>query len=320
MSFDLSRRRMLGALCVTLGLAGLALPASAPASASDYPNKPVTMIVPYGAGGSTDTMGRVFAKALGEALGQPVVVVNRKGGGGSVGASFLKNSAPDGYTILLGGIDEITAWNAIASQVDFTADDFRYLGAVANYQNALVAPEGQPFSTLAEFVDYAKANPGTPVVAQGGMSAKFLDRLASAEGLELRAINANSGAEAMQLLIAGNALMSYSGGIHANYAGQIKVLASLNDTRLSGYPDKPTFKEAGYDLAMPSMIGVMAPAALPDDIAATLEAAVTKAAADKDFLTVVEDRLKSKVELVSGADMKVLISMMAEKLRPLATD
>lgn len=316
MSIHFSRRGLLGALCATFGLAGLALPAAA----ADYPAKPVTMIVPYGAGGSTDTMGRVFAKALGDALGQPVVVVNRKGGGGSVGASFLKNAAPDGYTILLGGIDEITAWNAIASQVDFTADDFRYLGAVANYQNALVAPKGQPFATLAEFVDYAKANPGAPVVAQGGMSAKFLDRLAEAEGLKLREVNANSGAEAMQLLIAGNAVMSYSGGIHANYSGQIEVLASLNDTRLSGYPDKPTFKEAGYGLAMPSMIGVMAPAALPDDIAATLEVAVQAAAADKDFLTVVEDRLKSKVQLVSGDDMKTSIKEMAEKLRPLAAN
>jgi tripartite-type tricarboxylate transporter receptor subunit TctC len=316
MSIYLSRRGLIGALCVTFGLAGLAQPATA----ADFPAKPVTMIVPYGAGGSTDTMGRVFAKALGDTLGQPVVVVNRKGGGGSVGASFLKNSAPDGYTILLGGIDEITAWNAIASPVDFTDRDFRYLGAVANYQNALVAPKGQPFSTLAEFVDYAKSNPGTPVVTQGGMSAKFLDRLAEAEGLELRAVNANSGAEAMQLLIAGNAVMSYSGGIHANYSDQIEVLASLNETRLSGYPDKPTFKEAGYGLAMPSMIGVMAPAALPDDVAAILEKAVQEAAADKDFLTVVEDRLKSKVAFVSGKDMEASIGEMTAKLRPLTAN
>ncbi len=313
---DTTRRRALACLVAGLGLASFA----APAFASDYPNKPVTMIIPYGAGGSTDTMGRIFANALGNELGQPVVVVNRKGGGGSVGASFLKNAPADGYTFLLGGIDEITAWNPVATEVDFTVEDFQFIGAVANYQNALVAHTDQPFSDLAEFVEFAKANPGTPVVSQGGMSAKMIDKVAEAEGLDLRVVNANSGSEAMQLLIAGNADMSYSGGIHANYEGQIKVLASLSETRLSGYPDKPTLKELGYGLAMPSIVGAMAPAGLPDDVAATLEAAIQAAAGDADFVTIVEERLKSKVEILSGAEVAAQIADMAVKLRPLASE
>lgn len=314
--FDfLSRRSAVAMMAATIGLAGMA----SPSLAADYPSKPVTMIIPYGAGGGTDTMGRVFANALGNELGQPVVVVNRKGGGGSVGASFLKNSAPDGHTILMGGVDEIAAWNTIASDVDFAAGDFRFLGAVANYQNAFVAPADQPFTTFAEFVDHAKTNPGLPVVSQGGMSATFLDIVAEKEGLDLRVVNANSGSEAMQLLIAGNAVMSYSGGIHANYADQIKVLASLNDTRLSAYPDAPTFKESGYGLNMPSLIGVMAPAAISDDVAATLEAALQAATQDADFLTIVEERLKSKVEVVSGDDVTAAISEMAEKYQDVAS-
>jgi tripartite-type tricarboxylate transporter receptor subunit TctC len=314
--FDfLSRRSAVAMMAATIGLAGMA----SPSLAADYPSKPVTMIIPYGAGGGTDTMGRVFANALGNELGQPVVVVNRKGGGGSVGASFLKNSAPDGHTILMGGVDEIAAWNTIASDVDLAAGDFRFLGAVANYQNAFVAPADQPFTTFAEFVDHAKTNPGLPVVSQGGMSATFLDIVAEKEGLDLRVVNANSGSEAMQLLIAGNAVMSYSGGIHANYADQIKVLASLNDTRLSAYPDAPTFKESGYGLNMPSLIGVMAPAAISDDVAATLEAALQAATQDADFLTIVEERLKSKVEVVSGDDVTAAISEMAEKYQDVAS-
>ena len=310
-----NRRAALGLIA---GAVGMAI-APVSAIASDFPSKPVTMIIPYGAGGGTDTMGRVFADALGNELGQPVVVVNRKGGGGSVGASFLKNSAPDGYTILLGGVDEIAAWNTIASEVDFAASDFRFLGAVANYQNAFVAPTDQPFSTFSEFVEHSKANPGLPVVSQGGMSATFLDIVAEKEGLDLRIVNANSGSEAMQLLIAGNAVMSYSGGIHANYPDQIGVLASLNETRLSAYPDAPTYKEAGYGLAMPSLIGVMAPAAIPDDVAAKLEEAIQKASQDRDFLTIVEERLKSKVEVLSGEDVQALIVEMAEKYKDVAS-
>jgi len=315
-SFNPLRRVLVAGAVATLGLSTL----TSPVAAAEYPSKPITMLIPYGAGGSTDTMGRVFAKALGDVLGQPVVVVNRKGGGGSVGASFLKNSAPDGYTVLLGGVDEITAWNPIANEVDFSAKDFRFIGAVANYQNALVAPTGQPFSTLPEFVEFAKANPGTAVVTQGGMSAKFIDRMAKREGLELRAVNANSGSEAMQLLLAGNALMSYSGGIHANYAEQIGVLASLNETRLSGYTDKPTFKEAGYDLAMPSLIGMIAPSNLPDEIATKLVDALRAAAEDADFLTIVEERLKSKVEVLSGDEVRAVVQDMGTKLAPLAAE
>jgi tripartite-type tricarboxylate transporter receptor subunit TctC len=309
------RRSALAMIAAVAGLATTAMPSMA----ADFPTKPVTLIIPYGAGGGTDTMGRVFAKALGNELGQPVVVVNRKGGGGSVGASFLKNAAPDGYTILMGGVDEITAWNTVASEVDFAASDFRFVGAVANYQNAFVAPEGQPFSTFSEFVDHAKANPGTPVVSQGGMSATLLDIVAEKEGLDLRIVNANSGSEAMQLLIAGNAVMSYSGGIHANYDGQIRVLASLNETRLSGYPDAPTFKESGYGLAMPSLVGVMAPATVPDDIAGKLESALQTAAQDADFLTIVEERLKSKVEVLSADEVAAVIADMAVKYKDIAS-
>ena len=312
---SLNRRSALGIITAFAGLTCT----MTPAAAAEFPTKAVTMIIPYGAGGSTDTMGRVFANALGNELGQPVVVVNRKGGGGSVGASFLKNSAPDGYTILMGGVDEITAWNAIASEVDFSASDFRFIGAVANYQNAFVAPAGQPFSTFGEFVEHAKANPGLPVVSQGGMSATFLDIVAEKEALDLRVVNANSGSEAMQLLIAGNAVMSYSGGSHANYADQIQVLASLNDTRLSGYPDALTFKESGYGLNMPSLVGVMAPSGVSDEVAAALENALLAAAQDTDFLTIVEERLKSKVQVLSGAEVQAAIDDMAFKYKDIAS-
>jgi tripartite-type tricarboxylate transporter receptor subunit TctC len=314
--FSYMRRVLVAAVAVTLGLVGV----GDRAAAEDFPSKPVTMIIPYGAGGSTDIMGRVFAQALGDALGQPVVVVNRKGAGGAVGASFLKSADPDGYTILLGGIDDIAAWMPSATQVDFTAQDFRFIGAVANYQNALVAPLDQPFSSLAEFVEYAKANPGAAVVAQGGLDAKFIERMAKVEGLDLRTVRADGGAEAMQLLLAGNAVLSYSGGAHATYEQQIGVLASLNETRLSGAPDKPTFKEAGYGLAMPSLIGIMAPAGVSDDVAAIIEQAVVKAAGNEDFRVIVEDRLKSKVEVLSGAEAAAVIAEMAVALAPLAAE
>jgi len=288
------------------------------ASAEEYPSKAVTMIIPYGAGGSTDTMGRIFAKALSKELGQPVVVINRKGGGGAIGASFLKNAEPDGYTILFGGVDEIAAWAPLASEVDFTTEDFRFIGAVANYQNALVAPDSQPFKSLDEFIVFAKKNPGLAVVSQGGMSGKFISNLAKKEGLKLRMVNANSGSEAMQLLLANNAILSYSGGVHTGYSGTVNVLASLNGTRLVANPKVKTYKEYGYDLVMPSLIGLMAPVQVIDPIAKTLENALMAATKDESFVTIVEERLKSKVEPLSSKAVTSAIKEMSVSLKPIA--
>ncbi|THB79216.1 MAG: tripartite tricarboxylate transporter substrate binding protein, partial [Desulfobacteraceae bacterium] len=128
-------------------------------TADSFPTKPLTMIIPYKAGGSTDTMGRVLAKALRKELGQPIVVVNRTGGGGTVGATFLKNAAPDGYTFFMGA-SEIPVWNPLVQDVEFSIKDFRYLAAIAQYQNALITLKEKTYKTLPELIEYSKKNPG----------------------------------------------------------------------------------------------------------------------------------------------------------------
>lgn len=283
--------------------------------AADFPTKPVTLIVPYGAGGSTDTMGRVFAKALKKELGQPVVVVNRKGGGGAVGASFLKTAKADGYTILLGGVDEIVVWIANTKEVNFSKDDFRYLGGIANYQNAFVTANSQPFKSFKGFVEFAKKNPGTAVVSQGGMDKLFLEKLMDIEDIRLKLVPTSGGTEAMQFLLAGNAVLSYSGGVHTNYEGAVSVLASLNEKRLSGAPDKPTFEELGYALTFPSLVGVMASANVPDDIAKKLEKSVLAAAQSSDFLKIVQQRLKSEAESLDSPQTTAVINKLESSLQ-----
>ncbi len=140
------RRPIVMALAIALVL-GL----TAASALAKFPEKPLTIIVPYAAGGSTDTMCRVFAKGLAEQVGQLVVVQNRPGAGGAVGAMYLKNLPADGYTLLIGA-ESVPTWSPIHDKVDYTMDDFTYLGAITEYQQAVICTPDKPYKTLAELI------------------------------------------------------------------------------------------------------------------------------------------------------------------------
>ena len=285
--------------------------------AETFPTKPLTMIVPYRAGGSTDTMGRVLAKALKDELGQPVVVVNRKGGGGSLGASFLKNSGNDGYTFLMGGPD-ITTWNTLVQEVDFTMTDFRYLAAVAEYQNALVAGSDKPYKTLTELVAYSKEHPGISCAVLTPIDTKAINRIMKRENLDWKLVNTTGGSEIVQLLLGKKVDFAYSGGIHARYPQKLTVLASLNKDRLAGASDKPSAFELGYDIVVPSYILFMTPAGVTDEIAKILEEAILKASQSKDFKTIVQDRLKAPIIQVNADSLADYMPKLQEQMKALA--
>ena len=308
------------ALSITLTLFSLASDNGFINSAKDntFPSKPITLIVPYRAGGGTDTMARVFAKALSAELGQPVAVVNKKGGGGAVGGSRLKNSKADGYTIMMGG-DDIPTYIPLVKPVDFTFGDFRYLAAVAEYQNAMYAKKGAPFSTFQELVAYAKKNPGVRLAHQGGISKPFIDRLVEQSGIDAKVIATGGGSEVVQLLLGGQIDAAYSGGNHNKNPEQWEVLGSFNANRLSSSPDKPTFKEAGYELSMPAYVLFMTPSGVSDDVASTLEKALLKAAKDADFTKIVQERLKAPTLAVGSKELDAYMSDLHSKLKTVFT-
>jgi len=286
------------------------------ARADNFPSKPVQLIIPYRAGGGTDTMARVFAKALSAELGQPVAVVNHKGGGGAVGASRLKNSKPDGYTILMGG-DDIATYLPLVGELDFAFEDFRYLVALAEYQNAMIAKKGAPYTTFGELAAYAKEHPGIRLAHQGGLTIPFLERFVEQSGIDAKIISTTGGSEVVQLLLGDQIDAAYSGGNHNKNPEQWEVLGSFNANRLASSPDKPTFKEAGYELAMPAYVLTMIPAGVPDDVANTLEAALLKAAKDPDFLTIVEERLKAPALAVNSEELTAYMVDLNAKFKKL---
>jgi tripartite-type tricarboxylate transporter receptor subunit TctC len=295
---DFQFKRLFLMLCIVV----LSCSFASIVQADEYPTKPVTMIIPYKAGGSTDTMGRVLAKSLRKELGKPVVVVNRTGGGGTVGATHLKKSEADGYTFMMGG-DDIVTWNPLVQEVEFSRKDFRYLAAITEYQNALICLKESPYSSLPELVAYSKKNPGIRCATQTPLDSAVIKHITEKEGLDWTIVSTTGGGEVMQLLFGKKIDISYSGGFHNQYLENITVLASFNKDRLAGSLDKPSIRELGYEVSMPSYVVFMAPAGVPDKVAQKLEKAIIAASQDKDFQTIVEDRMKSPIINVGSAEL-----------------
>ncbi|MBN3561044.1 Bug family tripartite tricarboxylate transporter substrate binding protein [Aliamphritea spongicola] len=305
-------------LLTTLGISMALVTGSVTAVAADFPTKPVNIIVPYKAGGATDVMARIIAKAMQKQLGKPVVVQNRKGGGGAVAASYVKNRPADGYSVLVGA-SEISTWIPLTKEVDYKFEDFRHIAAVTEFQNALIANADAPFKTLEEMVEYARQNPGLKIAHQGAISELMLKQLAEKENLDLRMITASGGAEIVQLLLAGQIDVGYSGGIHSSYPGKFEVISSLNKERLNDSPTKKSFAESGYNLAIPAHVVFMVKAGVDDATVKILEEAILEAATEEDFRKIVEDRMKAPLQLINAADITTIIDESQASLKLVAS-
>ena len=278
-----------------------------------YPEKPINLIVPYKAGGSTDTMCRVFAKGLAKQVGQPVVVQNRPGGGGVVGAMYIKSQPADGYNILIGA-ESIPTWSPIHDKVDFAWDDFSYLGAITEYQQAMISTPKKPFKTLAELIEYSKKNPGLTFADQNTLSKVTLLYVAKKEELDWRAVPTKGGGGMIPLLLGGQIDFAWSGGVHQRYGDKITVLASCNNDRLPASPDVPALMEK-YNVAMPSLVLVMAPKGLPDDVKDFLEISLEKATQYPPFVKILEEKLKFPLMFKPGEEVKKALPGVIERLK-----
>ncbi|MEM8854327.1 MAG: tripartite tricarboxylate transporter substrate binding protein [Pseudomonadota bacterium] len=299
--------RALGALALAFGLtAGSAM-------ADTYPSKPVTLVIPYAAGGSTETMGRVFAEALGRELGQPVIVQTRPGGGGAVGSTLVAAADPDGYTLLFAATASLL-WPPLTQNVAYDLESFRYIAQITEYQQAIVAKADAPFDTLEELIAYSKENPGLNYADQSAMSRAYIDFIGATEGVDWTGVPTKGGGEMVPFLLGGKIDFAWSGGVHNRYGDDMKVLASMNAGRLIASPDVPSINEV-YSVAMPSHAVIVGPKGTPDDVVTTLEAAIEKASQDGDFVALVEERLQFPAMFVSGEGLENDIAKTVEGLK-----
>lgn len=276
-------------LAYTLAV-GLAVPmvAAAPALA-EYPEKPVTIIVPYPAGGTTDVLARIIAEELSERLGEPFVVENRAGGGGSVGMAMLAQTAADGYTLGAASILTHGIQPALRDDLPYDAlEDFTPVSLLADTPNVLLANVDSEFHSVQDVIAYAEENPGdldfgsTSITGSPHMSGELLKALA---GIDMVHVPYQGGGPLLGAVMGGEIplgfdnLPSASGHIRA---GSLRALAVTTTERWSEHPDIPTFQEAGvegYDVT--AWFGIVAPAEVPDDVISILESHIAEALADE---------------------------------------
>lgn len=276
-----------------LGAALLATAAAAPALA-EYPERQITMIVPFSAGGGTDLNARTVAKFMEKYLGQPVVVVNRPGAGGEIGLSELAKADADGYTIGLINTPGIVTI-PIERKAQFSLDSFDFLAAMAEDPGTINVLGSSKITSVQDLVDAAKAAPGKVTVAtQGAGSAGHINvlLLEQAAGIKLLPIPFDGSSAGRNALL--------SGEIQATTAnlGEALTFANGTDWRILGVmandpspmaPDVPTFAAAGYPVIGGSIRGIGAPAGLPEDVRAKLEKALGEVNADAEYQKVAKE-------------------------------
>ncbi|MCE8011896.1 tripartite tricarboxylate transporter substrate binding protein [Billgrantia desiderata] len=279
----------------------MAFGAAGMAQADDFPTKPVTMVIGWGAGGSTDIQGRVLADILSEELGQPVNVVNQPGAGGGVALARLANSRDEGYTFVFGTSMTIT-FGPLSSETTYELDDFRYVAGVTLGQSAIVTGEDRPFGdSWEELVEYARENPGMSYATQTALDRMIIEYIAQQEGLELRIVPTSGGAGMAPLILSGDVDFAYSGGTHSGYAetGEMPVLLSLAEDRLVAFPDAPTLPEAGYDINAAEIRVAMVPKNTPDAHVERLAEALEAATQDPRFIEITEERILMPVTYIA---------------------
>lgn len=274
-----------GFLKLTKGLTlGLTLAASSAVWAVDYPAKPITMLVGYGAGGQTDLVARATAKVMAEQLGVPINVVNKPGAGGAVAARGLEQETADGYTIMFHSNSVVNSAPFIMDRVDFTPESFEYAGMLTAYQIGMATQKDAPFGTLKEFVAWAKKNPGSSYGALSPAGRMYIDEIIKAEGLDINIVPLKSGGEMITALLGKQVVMAFSGGIHYRYPDELKTVSALTSFRHPSAPNVPTIEEEGYPLGMDSRTVIMLPKGTSRDILDSLGSALKAVEADADFI------------------------------------
>lgn len=272
---------------LAIGLAFCAPLAGAAGPGPSWPgDKPIRLIVPYPAGGNADMIGRVFARALGDRLGQTFIVDNRPGAGGSIGTGIAAKAEPDGHTLLLGDIATHAINRLSMPNLPYDAQrDFVPVARLTSVSLLLVATPKTGFKTAGDFIAYAKAHPGKLSYATGGIgtpSQLAMEMLRGAAGIDLLAVPYKGSAPALNDVASGQVDVMIDGAAAPLVKGGKLDLLAVTADRSPAFPDTPTLAEAGLPgFRFASWHGVFAPRGTPPAVVDALAAAIAEAARDE---------------------------------------
>jgi tripartite-type tricarboxylate transporter receptor subunit TctC len=284
----LSRRRLLAAAAAS------ALPAAVFAQASGYPNRPIELIVPAGAGGGTDVLARAFAEAAKKHLPQPITVINRPGASGMIGHGEMINAKPDGYKLAIVFAEIVIVPHLGLTKLSY--EDFVPIARLNADPAAITVQAGAPWNTIEDFLAASKAKPGELKMGNSGNGSIWHLAHAALEdkvGVKYNAIPFGGAAPAVLALLGGHvdAVAVSPGEVAAHVqSGKLKTLAVMADRRVKGFDSVPTFKERGIDLSIGTWRGLAAPKGTPADVIVVLTEA-TRLSADEAVLRDSLDRL-----------------------------
>jgi tripartite-type tricarboxylate transporter receptor subunit TctC len=313
---------------VTLAAALLALPASA--LAQSYPSRPITIVIGYTPGAVSDLAARTIGEGLHQAWGQPVIVDNRPGSGGNIGAGFVSRAAPDGYTIMIGTDAQMASNVHLYKHVGYDpVKDFAPV-AYAGVNIICLAVNAQlPVNSIADLIAYAKQNPGKLSYGTSGVGSPHHlagELLRQKTGIDIQHVPYRGGGAAVNDLLGGHigmAFLSLSAAVPHINTGKIRIVAMVEKTRYAAMPDIPTVGETVPGFEMSSWLGIFAPAATPADVIAKLNDGIAKvltaesvkaklanlglvvvAGKPDELANVVKDGLKVRGELVKAAGIQ----------------
>jgi len=264
---------------------------------AQYPNRPITLIVPWGAGGGTDYHARTIASMLEKELKQPVTVVNRTGGSGVVGHSAIAEAAPDGYTIGTVTVEiNMMHWMGLTK---LTQADYAPIGLLNFVPAGVEVAADSKYKTLKDVLDDARANPGklkASGTGQGGIWHLALAGMLMKAGMkadQIPWIPSDGAASGLKELVAGSIQVSTVAPAEASTlikSGKVRLLAAMTPQRIPAFPDAPTLKEQGLDWELQSFISLMGPKGMPKEAVATLEAAMKKIQASPEWKAAMDAR------------------------------
>jgi tripartite-type tricarboxylate transporter receptor subunit TctC len=275
---------------VTAAVAAIISTASLAHAQADWPQRPVTLIVPYAAGGNTDGIARITAERLSNAFGKSFVIENRPGAGGAIAAEMVSKAAPDGHTLLIAALPVMAIVPAINKVRFDPIKNFTPISNIATNPFVIVVNKDIPVKTLKEFVDYVAARKGQLSYGSAGIGS--LNHLSMAlflkkAGLEMTHVPYKGNAPALSDVVAGHipAMFSnFSDALPQAKAGNVRMIALSSDKRNPLAPEVPTVAESGYpDFAILTWNGLMAPANTPMPIVEKIAAEVAAAVKDEKF-------------------------------------
>jgi tripartite-type tricarboxylate transporter receptor subunit TctC len=273
------------------GFAAIATLMATNARAADYPTRPIKLVVPYAAGGPTDVLGRLVGEYLGRDLKQPVIVENKAGAQGAIGAEAVARSEPDGYTLFVTAASIFVLNPMLYKKLPYDpVRDFRMLALVTDLPVVMEIHPSVPAKTVAEFVAYAKQNPGKLNFGSAGtggtihLAGEMFKQMA---GIDMVHVAYKGAGPALTDLLSGNIQLMFDTlgtALPPVKSGMLRPLGVSSKQRISDLPDVPTIAESGYpDYAVSVWYGISAPAKVPDDIAQKLTASIDRALNDDVF-------------------------------------